>query len=131
MGDDIKKLFEEFLGTERFEKFIAQGFEPRLRFWQEQELERFYVQHPELRIDLDDIKAILRICQVHRIDLKAEAPSAVYDCVIWGYRERGIIKKYFPHAELFPIGKSTVWYCEACRSAHQAWQDGTLPIVDN
>lgn len=126
MHDQMKERFEAFLGTERFEKFVAQGFEPRLRFWQEQELERFYLKHPELRCDLDDIKVILRICQVHRADLRAETPIVEYDCVIEGNWHKEIARKYFPNARLVSLGKGTVWYCEACRSAYQAWRDGTL-----
>ena len=78
MRDQIRRLFEEFIGTERFEKFVARGFEPRLRFWQEQELERFYLRHPDLRRDLADIQVILRICQVQPMqwmDICLRAPN--------------------------------------------------------
>jgi hypothetical protein len=128
--DQVRRLFEEFLGTERFEKFVAQGFKPRLRFWQEQELEKFYLRRPDLRCDLAEIQVILRICQVHRTDLREEAPKAKYDSVTLVDRHPQITRKYFPNARTVAVGTAAIWYCDTCRVVLQKWEAGTLSAVD-
>jgi hypothetical protein len=52
----LRQAFSNFLGEDRFRRFVRQGFRKnRLRFWQEQEWERFIAAHPEFAVGMDEL----------------------------------------------------------------------------
>ncbi|WNH54250.1 hypothetical protein [Stenotrophomonas oahuensis] len=124
----LRKAFAECLGQERFLKFLAQGFRPRLKFWQEQEVDRFYATHSSWHHDIHELEAALRFCHVHERDLLPCSLPTFNGCLTLSstyIRERSA---QFPNAavdaRLVPDGGPSsvkAWYCPECRLALERW----------
>ncbi len=109
-------------------KFVAQGFQPRLKFWQEQEVDRFYAAHSSWQHDICELEAALRFCHVHHCDLLLCSLPTFDGCLTLSstyIRER---TTHFPHAavdaRLVPDGGPSsveAWYCPDCRLAVERW----------
>ena len=125
---DLKSLrlaFSEFLGDDRYRKFISQGFKPHLRYWQEKEWHNFVSANPEFDIPLADLEVALRICEIHGLDLQSEKAVLFHGSIDYApdFPDRS---NHYPHAadrlisteglspENFP---TVVWYCSECRTA--------------
>ena len=119
----LRAAFADFLGQERFLKFVARGFQPRLKFWQEQAVDSFYAEHPMWSHDLSELEEALRFCHVHGCDLLGcKVPTYVgFQTLSSTYvRDR---RAHFPHAavdaQMVPEGgpaSIASWYCPDCRS---------------
>lgn len=123
-----------FLSDRQYRKFVA-GLRrtERLRFWQEQEWERFIAAHPSSRVSLDDLRVALRVCELHATELLPDNVAVVEghaDLAEWYVRAR---RAEFPNASAGPVyaegaplpGPTVdVWYCPGCRHAETRWWAG-------
>ena len=129
-SEEIRQAFEAFLGKEKFEKFVASGFTPRLRFWQEAEWSKFLVAYPTLDIPLVELEVALRICELHRVALLQGTVAVFHGNIDFSHDYLRVRGTMFPHAAEDP--KSTegvtskeieaeVRYCPRCREARARW----------
>src|SRR5688572_1644562 len=78
----IRQAFASFLGMDRFRKFIHQGWRRgRLRYWQEQEWMRFTAAHPEFAVSLEELEAVLRVCELHGQELLPDIVKVFHGCL--------------------------------------------------
>jgi hypothetical protein len=128
----LRAAFAAFLGDAKFRKFVRQGFHRgRLRYWQQEEWDRFLSAHPEFSVSMGELEAALRICELHDEELlpdTAEVFRGNLDYADWYIEARN---RLFPHAaedmvatEGAPISgeRVAVFYCPACRAAKAEWQ---------
>jgi hypothetical protein len=81
----LRRVFGVFLGDERFRKFVHQGFRRgRLRYWQEQEWNRFIAVHPEFAISTEELEVALRVCELHGQELSLQ-PARQVNAVVQGW----------------------------------------------
>jgi len=128
-----RKAFAAFIGADQFRKFVRQFHRTvRLRFWQEQLLDRFFAAQPALRIGPDELKVILRVCELHDTELQPDTVKVIDACVDYAdwYVEARV--RLFPHAATGSISTEgaplstvsyAVWYCPECRRAETTWSD--------
>jgi hypothetical protein len=58
----LRRALGAFMGDERFRKFVRQGVRGgQLRYWQEQEWNRFATAHPEFAVSTKELEAAIRI----------------------------------------------------------------------
>jgi hypothetical protein len=126
-----RRAFTAFVGPDQFRKFL-QHFRRagRLRFWQEQVLERFFVANPGLRVGGGDLTTLLRVCELHGGELKSETVEVIEGNVDYAERYSRAKQESFPNSASGPWytegGPSPgpvvrVWYCPECRAAEAAW----------
>jgi hypothetical protein len=128
----LRQALAAFLGEERFRKLIQQGVgQSRLRFWQEQEWERFTLAHPEFAVSLAELAVALRICALHDQELVPDTVEVYHGCrdyANWYIEARN---RLFPNAASDPWSSEGapferdqigVWYCPACRQAKGEWE---------
>ena len=122
----LRTQFEAFVGNERYRKFLRQGFRPRLKFWQEQELSRFFQAYPDLRCELSDLEIAFRVCDVHRSELSPCTLELFEGCLDYARSYLDARSEWFPHAAEDPFSTEggnvparpvNAWYCEHCRQA--------------
>jgi len=122
----LRTQFEAFVGDERYRKFLRQGFRPRLKFWQEQELARFFEAHPDLRCELSDLEIAFRVCEVHRTELSPCTLEVFEGFLDYSRSYSGARSELFPHAAEDPFSTEggnvpacpvSAWYCGHCRQA--------------
>ena len=129
---EFRQTFAAFLGEERYQKFVWQGLDRgRLRFWQEEEWDRFTAAHPEYAVGLKELAAILRFCVLHGQELlpdTVEVHHGFMDYAPWYIEVRN---RLFPYAASdtwstegapFEGERIGVWYCPACRQAKVEWE---------
>jgi hypothetical protein len=128
--DKLTTALEAFLGTERFTRFLAAGVDPRLRHWQEADLQRFLAAHPEFDAPLEELTKRLRVCELHRLSLQPETVEVVRGCIDWSAPYLKTRAELFPHAAQDSISDEgnadfpshvQVWYCANCRVARKEW----------
>lgn len=133
----LRLAFADFLGEERFRKFVRQGLRRgRLRFWQEEAWSLFITAHPEFAVSLDELRVALRVCEVHGRELLPGTAKVFHGCRDYADHYIKARNELFPHAMSGPVstegaaftGDSVeVWYCPECRDAEVAWRAGRCP----
>ena len=128
----LRQALADFLGDERFRKFVHQGVRRgRLRFWQEQEWDRFASAHPEFAVGLEELAVVLRICRLHGDELLPDTVEVFHGCRDYAKWYIEACNKLFPHASSAPWStegmpfdgdRIEVWYCRACRQAKAEWE---------
>jgi hypothetical protein len=77
----IREKLKQHLGDERYAKFVKSLSWPparqRLRFWQEPEWERFVIEHPDCRLEVQEIIAVCADCPAHGANTKHAAYLAI------------------------------------------------------
>lgn len=125
--DDFRALFKDFTGPETFRKFVKELYRntslaSRLRFWQQDLWESFLCSHPDCTMTVEELQAILRICELHEIELiPVEVPS-FRGCIDYAPDFLAERASSFPHARLSQVmvsesykrATATIWYCPAC-----------------
>jgi hypothetical protein len=129
----LRQAFAVFLGDERFRKFVRQGFHRgRLRYWQEQEWDRFTANHAEFAVGMEELEVALRICELHGQELLPDTVEVLRGCVDYADWYIEARNRLFPHAALGPVStedapfeneRVDVWYCPGCRQAEAEWQE--------
>ena len=121
---ELRQALASFLGEERFRKFVRVGIRPRMKFWQEQELELFFSANPELSRDPEDLARALRLCEVHGVDLEPTKVRTTEACLLLSPSYLSARAELFPHACLdevmVPPGspkEKSEWFCPQCRLA--------------
>ena len=126
----LRNEFEAFVGDDRYRKFLRQGFRPRLKFWQEQELARFFEARPNLQCELSELEIAFRVCEVHRSEL-LPCTLEVFDGHLDYVRSYTNARlELFPHAALDPFSTEggglptqamSAWFCAQCRQARSQY----------
>ena len=124
MEADAISKFEEYLGKEKFERFILEfniscRIKGKLHYWMESVVKSFRTEVSEYAqwIPCEDC----RICPIHRLELKTQAVDIVY-----GYFDQTYVnerREKYPFSNKFVIGPDwggtekveTVLYCDRCR----------------
>lgn len=123
-AESFRSTFENFLGTERFVKFVRQGAVPRLLYWQEREWDRFIEKHPEFASALPKLGVLLRFCFVHRQELVQDRIEVFHGTVRYDDAYMAEHKRLFPYANAapyithgrdYPDDTIEVWHCPRCR----------------
>lgn len=118
------------LGEERFRKFVAAGVSPRLRYWQEVELKKFFDAHPGLRVDAAQLKDALSICELHDAPLQFESVEVLQGCIDYSAAYMRVRRESFPHAAADPVSSEgrkdmpptvDIAYCPECRKVRTTW----------
>ncbi len=126
----LRLAFREFLGAERFRKFVKTGCNNRLLFWQEVEWSKFLETHPHFNRPLVELQAALRICEIHETELLPDTAEIFQGNVDLSPTYVRIRNELFPHAAQDPISTegspctrsvATIWYCRDCRTARDQW----------
>src|SRR5436305_10464151 len=95
----LRQALADFLGEERFRKFVRQGIHRgRLRFWQEQEWARFTAAHPESAVSLEELAVALRICELHGQELLPDTVEVFRGCIDHTQWYGEARQRLFPHA---------------------------------
>jgi hypothetical protein len=128
----LRRAFAEFLGSDRYRKFIQQGFRHgRLRFWQEREWERFTAAHPEFAVGAEELADVVRVCYLHGDELQLDTADVYPGCRDFAQWYIDARNRLFPNAatdgvsaegRLFGRDRVTVWYCPSCRASEMAWR---------
>jgi hypothetical protein len=127
--DTLRTELRQFLGEENFNRLLPEarllaGREPRLRFWQEQMIERFFAANPHLRSTPDETAAVLRLCSVHRIPLQQRAVPVFHGSLDYTSEYLAKRRQCFPHAGIDPVStegapyegsECLVWLCPECQ----------------
>lgn len=126
----LRLAFRQFLGPERFRKFVKTGCEPRLLYWQEVEWAKFVEAHPQFDCPLTELQVVLRICEIHENELLPDKAEIFHGNIDLSPTYTRIHNDLFPHAAQDPISTegtpcsksvATVWYCPNCRNARDQW----------
>jgi len=128
----LRVALESFLGNAQFRKFVRQGFgRGRLRYWQQEEWDRFVAAHPQYEVSMSELETALRICDLHAEELLPDTAEVFHgnlDYADWYIQAR---TRLFPHAAEDAVStegtsitgeRVAVWYCAACRAARAEWQ---------
>jgi len=128
----LRQALSAFLGDERFRKFVQQGVRRgRLRFWQEQEWDRFCAARPEFAVSLEELGIALHICELHDQELRPDTVEVFHGCRDYAQWYIDSLNTYFPHAASDPWStegapfegdRIGVWYCPTCRDAKAEWE---------
>ena len=95
----LRQALAAFLGDERFRQFVKEGIRRgRLRFWQEQEWDRFATLHPGFAVGLDELALALRICELHGQELLADTVEVFRGCADYADWYIEARNRLFPHA---------------------------------
>lgn len=123
----LRRALADQLGAERFRKFVQQFHSAgRLRFWQEQEWERFVATRSEFAVSENELSVALRVCWLHGEELQRESVVASHLELTEGYLRA--VAAEFPCAGPvwsrgcpLPSPPVDVWVCPACRVTRTAW----------
>jgi hypothetical protein len=149
----LRQAFAVFLGEMRFRAFVRQLADPEmylgrpgsdwppesikpghprgLRYWQQQEWDRFTAIHPEFATSAEELALVLRICEVHGQERQRDTAEVFHGCVDYADEYIVIRNRLFPHASRdlistegapFQENQVVVWYCSACRKAKAEWE---------
>jgi hypothetical protein len=125
----LRKALVDFLGEDRFAKFVRQGIRPRLKFWQEKEWDAFNAANPDMAPNLDDLEIALRFCEVHRQELQPCSVETFDGCIVLGQDYLQARATLFPYAAvdrvMVPAGTAQhipSWYCPMCRTKAAEWR---------
>lgn len=128
----FRAAFRTELGEERYRRFVAAGTTPRLRYWQEVELKKFFVAHPEYQMDVTRLADALRICELHDGLLQSEVVEVLDGYIDVSQTYLDARRDTFPHAAADPVStegrmnmpaRVSVWYCTACRAVRTTWMN--------
>jgi hypothetical protein len=126
----LLRALAEFLGTERFRKFVQAGcVKGRMRYWQEKAWAKFTSAHPEIALPLDELEVSIRICHIHGRDLLSDFTPVERGCIDYTQEYIQVMREKFPRAATQPVmvGKGfsgdriQVWFCPECREAEAEW----------
>lgn len=126
----FRTAFRLALGEERYRKFVAAGTRPRLRYWQEAELKKFFIAHPEYQLDAKELELALSICELHDVLLQSELVDVLDGCLDYSREYLQVRRDVFPRAAADPVStegrtdmpaRVSVSYCATCRAARAAW----------
>jgi hypothetical protein len=128
----LRRSLAGFLGSDRYRKFIQQGFRHgRLRFWQAREWERFVSAHPESAVSEEELAIALRVCHLHGDELQPDTTGVFRGCRDFAQSYIEARNRLFPNAALdefsteglpFDYDCVDVWFCPSCREAAEAWR---------
>jgi len=128
---ELRRAFAQFLGDERFRKFVRTGWQRgRLRYWQEQEWRRFTSLRPDLAVPLAKLEIALRICELHGDELQSGEAQLFHGCIDYTTTYLDQRNRLFPHAENDLVStegrpmqgdRIVVWFCPSCRKAKERW----------
>ncbi|WP_444912480.1 hypothetical protein ACJJIQ_13900 [Microbulbifer sp. ANSA003] len=129
---DIRKTFEEFVGTERYLNFLAticcsNKENSRLKFKQELEWEKFVSEYGLGYKTYQEIWSLFQYCHLHQVELEQDHAEIIY-----GTRrsptkaERRTINENYPYANVVAYGPcwvedaktKEVLYCSKCREIY-------------
>jgi hypothetical protein len=129
----LRQQLAEYLGVERFQEFVAELRIPGgLRHWQELAWAGFLESYREHRSSLHDLRAALRVCELHEAELIPDRVPVIEGNVDYTQSYTLACRYEFPNANVGPVyteGRpkgddfTEVWYCPGCRSAHSRWCD--------
>jgi len=128
----FRTAFRAALGEEGYRRFVAAGTVPRLRYWQEVALQKFFVRHPEHQMAVTQIADALRVCELHDDLLQPEVVEVIDGCIDYSQTYLNARRATFPHAAADSVStegrkempsRISVWYCTVCRAARSAWMN--------
>jgi hypothetical protein len=126
----LRQAFRSFLGDERFAEFIRQFVRVgRLRHWQEEVWAKFVSANPEFAVGEDELRAALRICELHGCGLQPDTVVVAHEELPDAAAYLQAHFRLFPHsgsgrfANGPPGGRVEISYCRECRAAEEAWKD--------
>ena len=126
---DLRESLADFLGEDRFAKFVRQGVRPRLKFWQEKDWNAFNAANPDMSSSLEDLEIAIRFCVVHRQELQPCVVEAFDGCILLGQDYLQARATLFPYAAvdrvMVPADNAhhiPSWYCSMCRSKAAEWR---------
>jgi hypothetical protein len=127
----VRQALSDFLGDAQFRKFVQRGVRRgRLQYWQEEAWNRFITAKPEMRIGLDELASVLRICELHGNELLSGTAAVVDCCIEYAPEYFAARTQLFPHAPLrivstegapYSRGRVEIGYCPECRDAEAEW----------
>ncbi len=126
----LRTALADFLGADRFTKFVRAGIGARMFYWQERELERFREANPDFKFNLSDLVDALRICEIHQMDLLPCKVEVFRCCLNWSNNYLNEKKSKFPNAAIdmimvsddFQESHLDSWYCPKCREIADKWR---------
>jgi hypothetical protein len=74
----------------------------RLRFWQEQEWERFIAANPEFAVGMDQLAVAIRVCEIHGDELLPVSAKVIHGQVDYADSYEKPRNEQFPHAASQP-----------------------------
>lgn len=132
---EFRARFKEFSGAETYSRFVKALHHktpgPRqLRFWQQDLWESFLRTNPDCSMTVDDLKAVLRICELHEVDLVSVEVPAVRECIDYDPSFIAAMAASFPHATPAQVmvgdtcewKTATVWTCAACDEVQNCYR---------
>lgn len=126
----FRAAFRAALGEEGYRRFVAAGTVPRLRYWQEVKLQKFFVRHPGRQMAATQIADALRVCELHDGSPQPEVVEVVDGYIDYSQTYLNARRATFPHAAADPVStegrknmpmRVSVWYCTVCRASRSAW----------
>ena len=130
---EFRERFKAFAGDETFFKFVKATYRNfsrsrRLRFWQEDLLESFRAEHPEITLSIEQILESLRICELHDIELRPVDVPAFRGCLDYAPDYVNEMAANFPHStldqvmvsEAYAENSCTIWVFSTCDEIRKA-----------
>lgn len=125
----LRTRLREFVGDERYHKYIERAGMGRLQWWQEREWARFAAEHPEFVVSSTHLLRILQICPLHGTSLHADRiavrPVRADDRY---FEAAGQVDFPFAHSGWtashrmdWVEAEQDVLFCSDCRAAEAAW----------
>jgi hypothetical protein len=124
---EFRTRFKDYAGTAVFSRFIKALNRPdrtyvRLRFWQEDLWQAFVTENPDCYLSYDELTEVLRICELHEVDLVPHEVPAFRGCIDYvpEYLEEKAAS--FPHAPMkvvmvppdYKPPSVATWICPTC-----------------
>lgn len=128
----LRQALREDLGEDRFMTFVRDSHASRFKWWQEKAWDRFIERFPHYRCDPAALRAMLRWCPLHDIDLREDEVELFHGCMDFAHEGEREASLAFPYASSGPIptqGRETeaktieVLYCPLCREAEAAYRE--------
>jgi hypothetical protein len=136
----LRKYFAEFLGVDRYRRFVLQiNRRDRLRGWQQEVWKTFIATNSEFA-SLNDVamRAAFRVCEVHGDEFQTYSTQVLRGNVDYSPDYCRAWSSLFPHSkhefwstEGMPFDGSTIelLFCRACCEAKSRW-DAERAISD-
>ncbi|WDE08714.1 hypothetical protein SG34_032945 [Thalassomonas viridans] len=132
--EEVRRIFEELIGREKYEKFISALHNPsrtrgRMKFWQEKLWNQFCSETGYPETSYEDITKLFDYCLIHNQEFRADIVPVVYGTFEQEPKEKQFIKdNNFPYAALQvkrggpaeAETETTVKYCIECRKAYKS-----------
>jgi hypothetical protein len=124
-AEEFRAALRNHLGAEAFSEFLRVGTRPRLRFWQEKALEKFFAEHPEQLLPIAEVEAALRFCEVHLQELELGSVPIVRAHITYAAQKLVEKRMRSPYAGVDPLSRPDAppgvesepfWFCQECRS---------------